>query len=204
VIFVDWSRVFSWIALRLEIEGMNGKSLYERLHVRRESGAVKIIAAAENSASDSQMSVMFRPLVATFIAGMILAGLTHSVNAWPIACYPTFDHVETGQVSELFATATSDDGRVYNQNLSFDTKIADKLSAERYDAMIDNLLRQDEPVSKRKAAAVVNLWRESYAYPNFKEVTLYCDTFAFDRDGRPGPLIQNREIARLSQRDGLE
>ena len=204
VIFLDWSRVFSWIALRLGIEGMTGKSLYERLHVGRQSGAVKIIAVAENSASDSQMSVMFRPLVATFIAGMILAGLTHSVNAWPIACYPTFDHVETGQVSELFATATSDDGRVYNQNLSFDTKIADKLSAERYDAMIDNLLRQDEPVSKRKAAAVVNLWRESYAYPNFKEVTLYCDTFAFDRDGRPGPLIQNREIARLSQRDGLE
>jgi hypothetical protein len=107
-------------------------------------------------------------------------------------------------VNELFATATSDDGRVYRQNLSFDTKIGDKLAAERYDAMVDNLMRQDAPISKQRAAAIVNLWRESYAYPNFKEVTLYCDTFTLDRDGRPGSLIQNREITHLSQRDGIE
>jgi len=204
VIFVDWSGVFSWIALRLRIGGMDGKSLYEHLHGGRESRAVNIVSVVENSASGTQISVMFKPVVATFVAGMILAGLTHSVNAWPIACYPTFDHVETGQVSELFATATSDDGRVYNQNLSFDTKIGDKLAAERYDAMVDNLMRQDVPVSKQRAAAIVNLWRESYAYPNFKEVTLYCDTFTLDRDGRPGSLIQNREITHLSQRDGIE
>ena len=181
-----------------------GESFYGHLTRSQESRALITVTEVEPSASNRQLGVMFRPLAATFVIGMILAGLTHSVNAWPIACYPTFDHVETGQVNELFATATSDDGRVYRQNLSFDTKIGDKLAAERYDAMVDNLMRQDVPVSKQRAAAIVNLWRESYAYPNFKEVTLYCDTFTLDRDGRPGPLIQNREITHLSQRDGIE
>jgi hypothetical protein len=181
-----------------------GESFYGHLNRSRENRVLKIAPEFETSTSNHQLGMLFRPLVATFVFGMILAGLTHSVNAWPIACYPTFDHVETGEVSELFATATSDDGRVYRQNLSFDTKIGDRLAAERYDAMVDNLMRQDVPISKQRAAAIVNLWRESYAYPNFKEVTLYCDTFTLDRDGRPGSLIQNREITHLSQRDGIE
>jgi hypothetical protein len=180
------------------------ESFYGHLNRSRQNRTLKIAPEFETSTSNHQLGMLFKPLVATFVFGMILAGLTHSVNAWPIACYPTFDHVETGQVNELFATATSDDGRVYRQNLSFDTKIGDKLAAERYDAMVDNLMRQDAPISKQRAAAIVNLWRESYAYPNFKEVTLYCDTFTLDRDGRPGSLIQNREITHLSQRDGIE
>jgi hypothetical protein len=193
-----------YLCLSVPVLRTAGESFYGHLNRIRQNRALKIAPEVETSTSNRPLSMLFRPLVATFVFGMILAGLTHSVNAWPIACYPTFDHVETGEVSELFATATSDDGRVYRQNLSFDTKIGDKLAAERYDAMVDNLMRQDVPVSKQRAAAIVNLWRESYAYPNFKEVTLYCDTFTLDRDGRPGPLIQNREITHLSQRDGIQ
>jgi hypothetical protein len=135
---------------------------------------------------------------------MILAGLSHSVNAWPIACYPTFDHLETGQVSELSAAAIGDNGQVYHQILSFDPKISADLSPERYDAMVEALMRQDTPVSRQRAAALVNLWREKYKYPNFKQVILYSSTYAFDSDGNLGHLVQNREITRLEKSDGLE
>jgi hypothetical protein len=147
---------------------------------------------------------LFQPLAALLIIGMILAGVSHSVDAWPIACYPTFDHPGSERITELSVAAVDAAGHLYHQTLSFDPRISATLSPERYDAMIDLLLRQEPACPKDRAAAIVALWRESYEYPKFREATLYADTYLFDADGRPGRLIQNREIFHLSEQDGLE
>jgi hypothetical protein len=97
----------------------------------------------------------------------------------------------------------ADDGRVYRETLSFDPKIGARLAPERYNPIVDALIRQDKPVSKEKAVALVNLWRDEYKYPNFKEVTLYCDTYTFDADGKLGRLVGNQEVAHLDRSDGL-
>lgn len=149
------------------------------------------------AAFEHRRSTFFRPLAAIFVFGMILAGLSHSVDAWPIACYPTFDHVQTGIFNELSISAVDGQGRVYNQDLSFDRKIEASLSPERYEAMVGYMLRDDVPLSSEKAASLINLWRQTYGYPSFKEVTLYANTYAFDSNGRRGPLIRNRELIRL-------
>jgi hypothetical protein len=181
-----------------------GASAYQRFSQNRERQNLKMTNAIELSPSCPRNRVLVRLLSGAFIIGMILAGLSHSVNAWPFACYPTFDHLETGQVSELSVTATGDDGHVYRQTLSFDPKIARDMSPERYDAMVTSLMRQDAPVSKERAAALVNLWREKYNYPPLKEVTLYSDTFTLDSDGKLGRVVENREVTHLGKEDGLE
>jgi hypothetical protein len=189
---------FSFTALR-----KLGSSVFAHFPRARESKDVQMINRIERSRSDGEIGVLFRLVSGACVIGMILAGLSHSVNAWPIACYPTFDHLETGQVSELSATAVDDDGRVYRETLSFDPKIGARLAPERYNPIVDALIRQDKPVSKEKAVALVNLWRDEYKYPNFKEVTLYCDTYTFDADGKLGRLVGNQEVAHLDRSDGL-
>jgi hypothetical protein len=181
-----------------------GKSVYEKFCRSRESQDLNTVKSIETSHSGPQIGVLFRIVSGAFIIGMILAGLSHSTTAWPIACYPTFDHLETGQVSELSATAIGVDGRFYRQTLSFDPKIAADLAPERYEAMVESLMRQDTPVSKKRAAALVNLWREKYNYPSFIEATLYSDTYTFDSGGKLGRLVENREITQVGQNDGLE
>jgi hypothetical protein len=181
-----------------------GATVFAHFLGRSKTRDVAAIKKVQLSRSGTRISAPFKIVSTTFVIGMIFAGLSHSVNAWPIACYPTFDHPETGQVSELSAIAVDDEGHVYRETLSFDPKIEADLAPERYHAMIDALTRPDEPVSKEKAAALVNLWRDEYKYPNFKEVTLSCDTYSFDSDGKLGPLVANRKVAHLYRTDGLE
>jgi hypothetical protein len=199
--------VFLWpvyLFLSMALPRKTGISICEHFQRSREGQYATMIMLIPVSHPNPRIGLSFRLLSGTFMIGMILAGLSHSVNAWPIACYPTFDHLETGQVNELSATATGYDGHIYHQTLSFDPKMESDLAAERYEAMTEGLMTQDAPVSKERAAALVNFWREEYKYPNFKEVTLYADTYTFDPDGKLGRLVKNREVAHLDKSDGLE
>jgi len=181
-----------------------GASIYEHFQHARENRNFDAGRASLNLPSDPRIGILFRIVSGTFVLGMILAGLTHSVNAWPIACYPTFDHLESNLVIELSARATDDSGQVYDQTLSFDPKIEANLSPERYDAMLASLMSQDVPDSRQRAVALVNIWRQAYNYPEFKEVTLYSCTYALDADGKLSRLIDNREISHLERSDGLQ
>lgn len=169
--------------------------------VVRSQSAYSSNASIRNPTFQPQSSAALLPMAALFVTGMLVAGLSHSVNTWPIACYPTFDHPQTGLFNELSILAIDDRGHVYNQNLSFDPKIGATLSPERYEAMADYILRDDVPFSSAKAASLVNLWQKTYSYPVFREVALYSNTYTFDSTGQRGRLIRNRELIRFQPKN---
>jgi hypothetical protein len=177
---------------------------YDHLTRDRDIRGAGITVANRIAPTDARGFVFLKPLSVLLITGMILAGLSHSVDAWPIACYPTFDHPGSEKITELSVAAVDDDGHFYRQTLSFDQRISATLSPERYDAMVGILLREDAAYPRESAAALVEMWRQSYEYPKFREVTFYSDTYLFNSDGRPGRLIQDREIFHLSRQNGLE
>jgi hypothetical protein len=194
----------AYLLLRLPLFRRAAERLYTHFSSGVESSGATAMEATDIPDFRPQLGILFKPLSALLVVGMILAGVSHSVNAWPIACYPTFDQPGKEQIEELSATALGDDGRLYHQTLSFDPRISAALSPERYDAMVGILLREDATCPRNKAVALVTLWRQTYEYPKFKEVTFYSDTYLFDSDGRLGRLIRNREIFHLGQQDGLE
>jgi hypothetical protein len=193
-----------YLLLRVPFIRVLAEGLYDHLTRDQDARIARIIVANQIALSPARGTALLKPLSMLLIAGMILAGLSHSVDAWPIACYPTFDHPGSEQITELSVAAVDDDGHFYRQTLSFDQRISATLSPERYDAMVGILLRQDVAYPRESAAALVELWRQSYEYPRFREVTFYSDTYLFNSDGRPGRLIQDREIFHLSRQDGLE
>jgi len=193
-----------YLLLRVPFVRAFAQALYDHLIRDRDARGAGTRVANQIALSPARGFVFLKPLSVLLITGMILAGLSHSVDAWPIACYPTFDHPGSEQITELSVAAVDDDGHLYRQTLSFDQRISATLSPERYDAMVGILLRQDVAYPRESAAALVELWRQSYEYPKFREVTFYSDTYLFNSDGRPGSLIQDREIFRLNREDGLE
>jgi hypothetical protein len=199
--------VFLWplsLCLSMGLVRKSGAALLKLIYRHRRIQGLKTVKPTETSHCDPRTGLLFWPISAAFIIGMFLAGLSHTVDSWPIACYPTFDHLETGEFRQLSAIAIGGDGKIYRDTLSFNPKVGADLSPERYDAMVESVMRQDAPASKERATALVNLWREKYQYPSFREVTLDSSIYAFDSDGKAGRLIENREVTHLDKNDGLE
>lgn len=192
-----------YLLARLPLSAKFARLRYSRTLEQQGDAQLGTHSSVKNLAFQPQSSPALQPVAIFFIAGMALAGLSHSVNTWPIACYPTFDHAQTGAFNELSVSAIDDRGRVYSQNLSFDPRIGASLSPERYEAMVDYILRDDVPFSSEKAASLVNLWQTTYSYPAFREVILYSNTYTFDSSGHLGRLIRNRELIRLQPKDLL-
>lgn len=147
----------------------------------------------EQTDAVSGLSPAYKPVGALAIAGMVLTGLSHIGNGWPVAMYPAFDYRESDSVTELAIAATDRSGATHSATLSFDQKLEKIFQPDRFNAMIAPLL-WPASFSKWQAAALVSVWAKAYGYPEISHADFYRETYRFNRDGRPGELLKREYV----------
>ncbi|HEY9153807.1 MAG TPA: DCC1-like thiol-disulfide oxidoreductase family protein [Opitutaceae bacterium] len=89
---------------------------------------------------------------------MILMGVTRSINAWPISCFPTFDW-QAGETQLLLSIDAIDHtGQHHTWTVNFDPSLGEVMTPERLQGMVRTFTNGNQPFSKARANALLKLW----------------------------------------------
>jgi hypothetical protein len=136
------------------------------------------------------------------MSGMVVAGMAHMVNGWPLACYPTFDGPASYGISELTVQAVDRQGAPVAYALSYDSKMEDLLGAGRWNGLTQQQM-SGRPFSKSSAAALIRLWRSTHALDRMSSATLSVDTFHLDLNTLTLTPNSRIRLGTLYARDGI-
>ena len=162
VALVDWGAVGSFLSPR----------------IRNARAAAR--AWVEQRGDNWAVATPGRPftIVATvFLVGMVLTGVTHRVNAWPVGCYPTFDELPGPVPPRVQLEAEAADGKLYHATLSYDPILQEPFGSERYQGMMMAFGCPGAFYSNAKARAYVRMWEAAYHHPDIVSAKIYCDTY---------------------------
>jgi predicted DCC family thiol-disulfide oxidoreductase YuxK len=105
---------------------------------------------------------------------MMMLGLFHVVNTWPLSCFPTFDGTPTDVVTQL-SIQVMDGGKVARDwNLSSDPKLRDTYRRWYWLAYQGNVAGA---ATRPKVAALVNLWRKYHPELHARYVVVFLDRY---------------------------
>lgn len=101
VVLIDWAA----ISARFKRLGGAEPELSANSMMRREKGAPR----PENGVPRS--AVVCACLCAALLTGAVVQGARNRIQAWPFACYPTFQWTVSAEMPDLLVEAVMDDGR---------------------------------------------------------------------------------------------
>lgn len=124
-------------------------------------------------------------LAALFVAGMLAAGVTHTIEAWPVACYPTFDERPGRVFHSLRMEAVDGSGRRYEDDLTFDRELSRRYTTDRWRAMTLAEIAPGRAYPQGRADALVRLWAAEYGHKEGLRAELFWDAHDMDALGAP-------------------
>jgi len=101
---------------------------------------------------------LLKLFTAVILIGMVLTGIGHRVNAWPLACFPTFDSPPYTTRRLLHIDAKDVNGNVYSWDLNFDTILGRRFGTERWQGMLDRCVQGDTYTTSERCRAILELW----------------------------------------------
>jgi hypothetical protein len=142
----------------------------------------------------------FTVVAAVFFVGMVLAGVTHRVTAWPIGCYPTFDELPPPFPPQVRLVAHAADGKSYLETLSYDPVLQAPYGAERYQGMMMAVGCPGRLYNDARARAIVRLWEAAYHHPDVVSAEIYCDSYGTSAES--AQLAEHRLMGVVSMNIG--
>jgi hypothetical protein len=185
VTLVDWGAVGAYFSSRIRNARITAQAWAE---------------AKGGNWAESGLGRPFTVLTAALALGMVLAGVTHRVTAWPIGCYPTFDELPPLVPPRVKLEARARDGKVYFATLSYDPVLQAPYGSERYQGMMNAVGCPGKFYNDARARAIVRLWEAAYHHPDIVSAELYCDSF----DTQPGSaqVVQHKLLGSVNMNDG--
>ena len=167
-----------------------------RLTMRAGPGAA-VDASPVATPVPREVALTLRCAAAGLLGSFTLAGLTHAVQTWPIACYPTFDVVEVPYSRMLSVTGVDSVGRTHTWTLSFDPAMGRRFGTDRWRGLVATVLNDGPPFDSARAHALLDTWRAQHGAVGFRTVTFYRDTYPLTRD-HPRELLDRHVIGTLT------
>lgn len=146
--------------------------------------------------SERSLGRSFKFTAALFATGMILAGMSHSLTAWPVACYPTFEDTSPNVEAITKLDLVTTEGQVDHMAVEFDPLMQARFAPERWRGMIDSLSG-----SGQRTAALVRLWTTVHHRTDAVGATVYSDMY--DLSTKPPRLILHTVIGSVKLRNRL-
>ncbi len=153
----------------------------------------------EVAVGERRMPRAFWALSALFVAGMLAAGVTRTIEAWPLACYPTFDERPGRIFHSLRMEAVDRSGRTYRDDLTFDRTLARRYTTDRWRAMTLAEIAPGKSYPQGRADALVRLWAAEYGHAEGLRADLFWD--AHDVDALGAPAMSSVPIASVFLHD---
>jgi len=170
-----------------------GTALYERVARSRTCSILNKTQAGGEKLICPEAAPFARALPLAGLGLMVILGLFHVENSWPLSCFPTFDGRTTDTLTQLFVQ-TLDAGNVAEDwNVSWDPKL---LAAYPRWRTLTIQGMDPRPVARPKVAAVVDLWLKYHPDLHPKRVSVFVDFYQMR------PLEASR--ARIARRKNCE
>ena len=178
VALVDWGRVLDFLSPQFRTA---------------RAAAQQWANAIEDDWGSQSLGRAFLGLAGVMVVAMVLAGIGHVVNGWPLACYPTFDGpAETFQRKLLAFEGYTKEGSVLNETLSNDRVLLTNYHTEIWRGMTEAEGCPGRLDSEARARALLGLWQGEHLQTDLASATLYCDTY--DRDLDPLHRTEHLQI----------
>ena len=134
------------------------------------------------------------------IAAFFLAGVTHNVDAWPVACFPTFDSIPRPLIEKLSMQSIDRRGSIKDETLSFDSRMGALLGTERWAGLTDHFMSR--PSRPRGAIALLRLWQKNHKETPTRSARFSADMYAVNMSTGAQTLIKRRLLGTVSTGDG--
>lgn len=105
---------------------------------------------------------------------MMILGLLHVVNTWPLSCFPTFDGPTSDIVTQLSIQVLNGSNAAQNWNLSSDLKLRNVYQRWYWLAYQGNVAGA---ATRPKVAALVNLWLKYHPELHPTNVAVFLDRY---------------------------
>ena len=142
-----------------------------------------------------------RFLAGACVSAMIVVGMARIVNAWPLACYPTFAGPASLTIPKLTMQTFDRQGMLALHTLSYDREMEELLGSGRWDGLVQQQIRGT--ASKASAAALIRVWETRHALGDLSAATLSIDTYVLDLRDLDLRRVGRSELATLHSGDGI-
>ena len=163
VALVDWGAVLTFFSSRIS---------------KTEAVARQVAQPKREDWWESITSRALPKLAMVLVAAMVLAGIGHIGNGWPIACYPTFDdRFETPEPKVLTLEGHTSGGASVDETLSYDRVLQARYRADTWRGMTEAEGCPGTRESEPRARALVGLWQGVHPETRLASATVYCDVY---------------------------
>lgn len=181
---------FSYVAL------IDWSALVQFFLGKREAARASALPASRNDLrTAAPANALCLAMSSVFVLGLLLAGVGHAVESWPIACYPTFDTAPHWQIPVVSIEAHARGGVVYRDVVSTDEVLGTPYVG-RWPAMVAVFTREDMPFSQKRANALVQMWKTGHHHDDIAFADLYVETYDLS-SGSQSP-VSRRAVGRVT------
>ena len=151
-----------------------GTAIYRRVAASRTCSILDRTGANGENCLFARSRPIARSLTLAGLGFMVVFGLLHVVDMWPLSCFPPFDGPTFDTIAQLCVQTTDTRNVAQEWNLSADPKLRAAYRRWRW------LTIQGMEVgiaARPKAAAVVNLWLQYHPELRVKNVIVFRDIY---------------------------
>jgi hypothetical protein len=151
-----------------------GTAIYRRVAASRTCSLLDRTGADGENCLFASARPIARSLTLAGLGIMVVLGLLHVVDTWPLSCFPPFDGPTSDTIAQLCVQTTDTRGVAQEWNLGADPKLR---AAYRRWQWLTIQGMQAPSAARPKAAAVVNLWLRYHPELHVKKVIVFRDIY---------------------------
>jgi hypothetical protein len=151
-----------------------GTAIYQWVARSRTCSVLDRTEARGENILPAKTTVIARLVPLAGLGLMMMLGLLHVVNTWPLSCFPTFDGPTSDIVTQLSIQVLDGGNVAQDWNLSSDPKLRDVYRRWYWLAYQGNVAGA---ATRPKVAALVNLWRKFHPELQVKNVVVFLDRY---------------------------
>jgi hypothetical protein len=151
-----------------------GTAIYQWVARSRTCSVLDRTEARGENILPAKTTVIARWVPLAGLGLMMMLGLLHVVNTWPLSCFPTFDGPTSDIVTQLSIQVLDGGNVAQDWNLSSDPKLRDVYRRWYWLAYQGNVAGA---ATHPKVAALVNLWRKFHPELQVKNVVVFLDRY---------------------------
>jgi hypothetical protein len=151
-----------------------GTAIYQWVARSRTCSVLDRTEARGENILPAKTTVIARLVPLAGLGLMMMLGLLHVVNTWPLSCFPTFDGPTSDIVTQLSIQVLDGGNVAQDWNLSSDPKLRDVYRRWYWLAYQGNVAGA---ATRPKVAALVNLWRKFHPELQVRNVVVFLDRY---------------------------
>jgi len=151
-----------------------GTAIYQRVAASRTCSILDKTESGGENLLSAKVSPLSHCVPLVGLGCMVVLGLLHVVDMWPLSCFPPFDGPTSDTITQLSVRTLDSDNVAQDWNLSSDPKLWTVYQHWRW----LTIQGMDARIAARpKAAALVHLWLTYHPELHVKEVVVFRDLY---------------------------